>query len=179
MAPTLKQIFTIRLYRNKQDTLNLGAKSGSSMHIITPYSSGSLASLPASPSHPINATLTSGSSNSLHLDMNAVPAPTTHLDARIHFVDQKLNATFYIRFTGVARSDEHIDNILKGNPEARTTESREHYEFMQPVFAVSREEDRWMESTAWVGHGHYVVERDSEGEMDVAVEFEVYRLVTG
>ncbi|KAK4495928.1 hypothetical protein PRZ48_013196 [Zasmidium cellare] len=171
MAPTLEQIFTMRLYRNKEDTLALGTTQGSSMHIITPYSSGSLRSTS------INATLLTGSSNSLHFNPST---STTHLDARIHFLDRALNAAFHVRFTGVARSDELIQKILDGDPEARTTESREHYEFMHPVFEVSREEDRWMESTAWIGHGHYVVERnEADGGIEAAVEFEVYRLVTG
>lgn len=81
----------------------------------------------------------------------------------------------------MAKTDDLIQKILKGSPEARTIESKEHYEFCFPVFEVSREEDGWMETTAWVGNGHYIVEQPqgNAGEMDVAAEFEVYRLVTG
>ena len=74
--------------------------------------------------------------------------------------------------------DALIQRILDGHPEARTTESKDHYEFNNPIFEVSSDEDRWMEPTLWVGHGHYVVEREGK-ETEVAVEFDVCRLVTG
>lgn len=177
MAPTLEQVFTMRLYRSEAGTVPLGSTRGSGVRVVTPYESGYLRGA-SSDTNTINASLIQGSANTLRIDMNASPAPTTFLDARVHFRDEKLGAAFYVRFEGVARVDEHIQKILDGSDDARTTESKDHYEFNSPIFEVSREEDRWMESTLWVGHGHYVVER-KEGEMKVAVEFEVYRLVSG
>ena len=182
MAPTLEQLFTIRLYRSKADTLPLGATRGSGIRVATPYESGYLCSTPTSTStsssSSINASLVQGGSNCLRLDTNAIPVPTIYLDARVYLRDDASGATFYVRFEGVARTDDLIQKILEGNSDARTTESKDHYEFNNPIFEVSREEDRWMESTAWIGHGHYVVERHGD-QMDVAVEFEIYRLLTG
>lgn len=100
--------------------------------------------------------------------MNAKPAPTTYLDARVHFRDETLGAAFHVRFEGVARTDEFLQKILDGSSDARTTQAEEHYEPNNPIFEVSREEDRWMELTSWVGHAHYVVERQG-GKISMAV----------
>lgn len=168
----------MRLYRSEVDTLILPGARGSEVRAIAPYKSGFLHSASGSSSgSAIDASLLQGGSNCLRVDMKAQPAPTTYLDARVHFRDQALGASFHVRFEGVARLDEHLQKILDASPDARTTEAKEHYEFNNPIFEVSREEDRWMESTAWVGHGHYVVERQGEA-MDVAVEFEIYQLVS-
>lgn len=182
MAPTLEHLFTIRAYRSKPDTLNLGPTLGSAARIVAPLTSGYLRSalhdaLPST-SNSVNAALVQGGSDWLRIDPTAVPATTGHLDARMHFRDESLGAIFYVRFEGLIRLDSRMQKILEWQPDAQTTESRDHYGFVHPIVEVSREEDRWMESTAWVGHGHYVVEHEG-GETKVAVEFELYRLVTG
>lgn len=59
----------------------------------------------------------------------SVPAPTIHLDARVRFRDDILGVSFNMHSEGVARTDDLIQKLLDGSSDARTTESKEHYEF--------------------------------------------------
>lgn len=68
-----------------------------------------------------------------------------------------------------------VQKVLEWSPEARTTTSSEHYFVTTPKFEVSSEKLKWMEQTVFVAHGHFVV----PGDGTQAVEYEVYRVVSG
>ena len=70
--------------------------------------------------------------------------------------------------------------MVNWDSQANMTTSAEHYHFSNPIFEVSSERDKWLEDTAWIGHGHYLVDRNEVGEVQgQAVEYEIYRLLTG
>ena len=47
--------------------------------------------------------------------------------------------------------DAEVQKILEWSPEARTTESSEHYFFSTPRFEVSSERLKWMEQEVFIG----------------------------
>jgi len=166
MAPSLEHVLDLRIYRSKTDTLALNSTKGNAQRFISPLTGGYLKG------SSFSADFVQGGSDWLHVD----PATgTTYLDARLHFREQSTGDVFYIRFTGVMRLDASIEKVLQWSPEARSTRAAEHYSFVSPVIEVSAERHKWMEQTAFVGHGHYYV----PGDGTQAVEFEIYRLVTG
>jgi hypothetical protein len=100
---------------------------------------------------------------------------TAYLDARLHFRDNNTNALFYVRFEGVVKIDAKISLVMSWSPEAATSKSSDHYHFIHPIIETSSAEHKWLEETAFVGHGHYFI----PGDGTQAVEFEIYKLVTG
>lgn len=176
MAPTLEQVFTLRIYRTKDDTLSFGPTKGGAPRFISPLTGGYLRSA-GQDDQGIDAKFVQGGSDWLTVDPSTA---TGHLDARVHFRSDNADTdVFYVHFTGLVVMDEKIAPIMAWSAEAATTQSRDHYAFMQPLFEVSNVKHKWMETTAFVGHGHYVVEHGGDGQQRQAVEYEIYKLVTG
>lgn len=77
---------------------------------------------------------------------NAVPtacvplkgSSTEFVDSRVYFRDDVLAEVFYVRFEGVASSDDLTQKILDGSPDTRTTKSMEYYEFSHTIFELNR-----------------------------------------
>ena len=166
MAPTLEQVLSIRIFRSKDDVLTFGSTKGNAQRFIQPLIGGYLRG------DGINADFVQGGSDWVSFD---AATGTGHLDARLQFQDKQTGAAFYVSFTGIVKFDEKIQLVMQWSPEAKTTQSKDHYSFTNPVFEVSNEEHKWMEQTVFVGHGHYYV----PGDGTQAVEYEVYKLVTG
>nr|POF13700.1 hypothetical protein CFP56_02723 [Quercus suber] len=170
MAPTLEQVFVLRTYHTKDDTLSFGSTNGRAPRFIAPLTGGSLRG------SGVDAEFVQGGSDWRTLDTTTM---TGHLDARMHFRSRARTDVFYVHFTGLVRFDEKIGLIMEWSSDVQSTTSADHYSFISPQFETSSAEQKWMERTAFVGHGHYVVEQDDDGSQKQAVEYEIYRLVTG
>lgn len=166
MAPSLEHVLDLRIFRSKEDTLSLNSTKGNAQRFISPLTGGYFKGAD------FCADLVQGGSDWLHLDPNT---GTAYLDARLHFREKDTGSVFYVHFTGIMRLDATIEKVLQWGPEARSTKAGEHYSFVDPVIEVSSDKHKWMERTAFVGHGHYYV----PGDGTQAVEFEIYQLVTG
>lgn len=166
MPPTLEHVLTMRIFRKKEDHIGFNSTRGDAHRHVSPLSGGYLQG------DNVNAQLAPGCSDWLRVD---IATGTGYLDARLQFRDDASGAAFYIRFEGVIRLDPKIQRIIEWSPEAATTESKDHYSFINPVIEVSKEEHKWMEQTAFVGHGHYVI----PGDGTQAVEYEIYKLISG
>lgn len=166
MAPTLEHVLDLRLFRTKDDSLALNSTQGNAPRFIAPLTGGYLKG------DGLSADFIQGGSDWLRLN----PATcTAYLDARLHFRDKETGDVFYISFTGVMRLDPVIEKVVSWAPDAKSTKAAEHYSFVHPVIEVSAERHKWMERTAFVGHGHYYV----PGDGTQAVEFDIYQLVSG
>ncbi|KAK6420014.1 hypothetical protein LTR95_016987 [Oleoguttula sp. CCFEE 5521] len=166
MAPTLEKVFDLRAFLGKTDTLPLGHVKGGAQRIIVPVTSGFLKG------SGVEAEIipTTGA-DWLLLD----PATgTAHLDVRIA-LRTKDGDSIYIYYPGIIKLDEKIGMALSWDPAMRTTKSSDHYFFTTPRIEVSNEKHKWMEQTVFVAHGHFF----AEGDGTQAVEYEVYKLVSG
>lgn len=174
MVPKLVDVLQLRLYQSKDDQLRFGSTKGSAQRFVAPLEGGFLKS--TNNSGTIEADLVQGGSDWLRFDS---VEGLGHLDARLHFRDRKnRDRLFYVRFEGLVRLDEKIQLVFEWSDQAVTTKSSEHYNFVGPIVEVSRDEDKWMEKTVFIGHGHYVVERPESGPQRQAVEYEIYKLAS-
>jgi hypothetical protein len=163
MAPGLEQVFTLRGFISKDDTLAMGSVKGGKHRMIVPVTSGSLSG------NGIEAEILSGAD-----------WPLLDPDAGIIYLDARLQARttsgqmIYIHYPGIMKLDPKLELGLQWSPEAKSTESQNHYWFAFPVFEVSSEELKWMEQSVFVAHGHWLVTDDGRQ----AVEYEVYKVVS-
>lgn len=78
----------------------------------------------------------------------------------------------YIHYNGVLKLDEAVGKVLSWAPDARTTNYGDHEWFSGPIFETSDPNLKWMETSLFVGQGHFVVEGKDE-----AVEYQIYKVV--
>lgn len=177
MPPTLTHVFDLKCYRPRDGLLSFNSTRGDAPRYIAPIGSGHLKTNAKCTTHPVfTAELTPGCADWLRLNTTT---GTGYLDARLQFQDcSDPSSVFFCRLEGTVKMDDEIRKIFEWRNDARTTRSEEHYSFMTPVFEVSKEEHKWMEERVFVGHGHYVVERE-DGEVRQAVEYEVYEVGSG
>jgi hypothetical protein len=164
MPPKLEQVFTLRAFISKDDTLPLGSVKGGAQRTVVPVVGGFLSG------SGLEAKIFHGGGDWSLLD---AASGTLHLDARFQARSES-GDMIYGRYPGIIKLDPEIQKILEWSSEARTTESKEHYFFATPVFEVSSEKFKWMEQSVFVSHGHFVV----PGDGTQAVEYEVYRTVS-
>ncbi|KAK4495114.1 hypothetical protein PRZ48_013441 [Zasmidium cellare] len=173
MPPALTPALSIKLYQSKQNVLTFNSTKGSAPRYIAPLLDGHLLPHSSSTSSSLDAKLVPGSSDWLRVD----PATGTgHLDARRQFRCKTDPASvFFVRFEGIVRMGEAIQKIWESSPEAKTTEYGQGRNFVTPVIECSAEENKWMETTVFIGWGRYVVEGHGE-ERRQAVEYEIFAL---
>ena len=68
--------------------------------------------------------------------------------------------------------DEKTNKILSHTPDAQTTDFGDHEWFMTPVMETDDPKLKWVESSVFVGQGHFIV-----GEEQNALEYQIYKLV--
>jgi Protein of unknown function (DUF3237) len=164
MAPKLEYAFTLTAFVSKEDTLALGAVKGGPIRYVIPVTHGTLEG------SGIKAQLVQGGSDWVLLD------PTTgvaHLDIRTQArtADGDLIFIFY---PGLLKVDEASGKALQWSPEAKTTQSQDHYWMTTPRFETSSEKLKWMEQCMFVGHGHWNI----PGDGTQAAEYEIYKVVS-
>lgn len=167
MAPQLEQVGTIRAFLGpKEHILPLGPTrgQGSTQRIVIPVPSGFIKTTD------FEGSIIPGGSDWLLLD---TAGGVAHLDVRAQARSAD-GEMLYTHYTGLFKVDEMVQKFLEWSPEARTTESKDHYFVSTPVFEVSSERLKWMEQTAFVAHGHFV----APGDGSQAVEYELYKVVS-
>ncbi|KAK3615602.1 hypothetical protein LTR56_026490 [Elasticomyces elasticus] len=165
MAPKLEQVFTMRAFLSKEDTLVIGPIHGGSQRMIAPVTGGFI----KGPG--IEMEFTPGSSDWPRLDATT---GVLHLDVRSQARNRETGDCIFVTYTGFIKLDPLAQAVMEWSPDARTTESSEHYFITTPKFEVSSEALKWMEQTVFVAHGHFVV----PGDGTEAVEYEVYKVVS-
>lgn len=164
MAPQLEQVLTLRAFLGKANTLQLGAVKAGPQRIIIPIDGGFIKG------SDLNAEILPGGGDSLLFD---AASGTGHLNVRFS-ARSEAGDMIYGHYPGILKMDAEAGKCLQWSPEARTTESREHYWFATPVFEVSSERLKWIEQSVFVAHGHFYVPGDGRQ----AVEYEVYRVIS-
>lgn len=165
MAPKLEQVFTLRAFIAKEGTLPLGSVKGGAHRLVVPVVGGFLSG------SGLEAEILPSSGDWPLLDP---AAGIIHLDARLQ-ARSSSGQMIHIRYPGIMKMDPQLEKGLQWSPEAKTTESRDHYWIGVPVFEVNSEELKWMEQTVFVAHGHWYISNDGKQ----AVEYEVYKVVSG
>ncbi|RHZ62626.1 hypothetical protein CDV55_105681 [Aspergillus turcosus] len=162
MGPKLEPCCTMRGYMSKEHTVTLeGIKSGPS-RIIVPITHGFI----VGPG--VKAEVLPGSGDWILLD------PLTnvsHLNVRVQARTAD-GHSLYVHYNGVLKLDEAAGKVLSWAPEARTTNYGDHEWFSGPIFETSDPNLKWMETSLFVGQGHFVVEEKEE-----AVEYQIYKVV--
>jgi Protein of unknown function (DUF3237) len=165
MAPTLEKAFTLTVYLSKADILPFGPIKGGPHRYAIPFSHGTLSG------SGITATILQGGSDWILLDTSTGVA---HLDIRTHGRTDS-GDHIYVHYPGILKMDAATQKALEWSPEAKTTRSEDHYWMTSPIFEVSNEAHKWMEQTAFVGHGHWHI----PGDGSQAVEYEIYKVLSG
>ena len=155
-----------RVYIDRDVTLNLGPIKGGPHRYCVAIPSGYI----SGPG--IEATILPGGSDWLLLD---VASGVAHLDIRTH-ARTATGVAIYIHYTGVLRMDAATQKCLAWEEDARSTQAGDHHWWIGPQFEVGAEELKWLEQTAFVGQGHWIVEGEGK-ERKTAVEYEVYKVV--
>ncbi|KAF2170377.1 hypothetical protein M409DRAFT_51426 [Zasmidium cellare ATCC 36951] len=175
MPPSLTPALTLKIYQSRENVLAFNSTKGLAPRYIAPLVEGHLQPHSSSTSPSFNAALVPGGSDWLRVDPST---GTGHLDARLHFRSKTdPSYVFFVRFEGIVRMDEAIQKIWEWSPEAKTTEFGEGRNFVSPVIECSAEENKWMETTVFVGWGRYVVEGQGD-ERRQAVEYEIFAVGT-
>jgi hypothetical protein len=162
MPPKLEQVFTLRAFLGRDDTLPLGAVKGGAHRIVVPVTGGYLSG------SGLEAKILPGGGDWLLLDPST---GTAHLDIRFQ-ARSDAGEMIYAHYPGIIKLDAEIQKFLQWSSEARTTKSNEHYFVTTPIFEVNSEKLKWMEQNVFLSHGHFVV----PGDGTQAVEYEVYRV---
>ncbi|KAL4805771.1 hypothetical protein BDV18DRAFT_12955 [Aspergillus unguis] len=163
MAINLDLAFVLRLHADTKNVAHLGPVKGGASRMIAPASQGTIKGV----GFDLHADLLPGAADRVLMDPST---KTGHVDVRAqartlagHFLS--------IRYTGIIKADEKSAKIFGQAPDAETTEYRDHYYFIRPVFETSDPDLKWVEETVFLGRGHFVVE---DGR--TAVEYEIYRV---
>jgi hypothetical protein len=80
--------------------------------------------------------------------------------------------SIYIHYHGVLKIDGASQKVLEWSKDAKTTAYGDHEWFSAPIIETSSKDFKWVETSLWVGQGHWVVEGDQQ-----AVEYEIFRVV--
>jgi hypothetical protein len=99
--------------------------------------------------------------------------PTTgvaHLDVRTQARTADGHSVF-VHYSGVLKIDAKLKKVLDWAPDAQTTSYGDHEWFAGPIVETSDPKFKWVETSLFVGQGHWVV--DQEGS---AVEYEIYKV---
>ena len=166
MAPGLEKVLTIEVKQSKEEALSLNSTRGHAPRFIAPLVGCFLRG------QGVDADFVIGGSDWVRFD---TMTNTAYLDARLHFRDKNTKAAFFVWFEGLVRMDEKIQLVWQWSSDAATTDEGDHYFFVNPVIEVSDSRHKWMEQTAFVAQGHYVV----PGDGSQSVGFDVYKLVSG
>lgn len=78
----------------------------------------------------------------------------------------------YVHYKGIMKIDEAAGKFLSWAPDAKSTEYGDHEWFSSPIVETNDPKLKWMETSSFVGQGHFVVE-GTEG----AVEYGIYKVV--
>lgn len=163
MPPRLEQVFTLRAFLGKDNTLPLGSVKGGAHRYVVPVTGGFVSG------SGLEAEILPGGADWLLLDTTT---GTAHLDIRFQ-ARSKDGDMIYGHYPGIIKLDPAIEKFLQWSPEAKTTVSKDHYFFTTPVFEVSSEKLKWMEQAVFLSHGHFYV----PGDGSQAVEYEIYKVV--
>ena len=164
MPPKLEQVFILRAFLGKENTLPLGSVKGGAHRYVIPVSGGFVSG------SGLEAEIMPGGGDWLLLDPTT---GTAHLDIRFQ-ARSKEGDMIYGYYPGIIKLDPEIEKFLQWSPDAKTTESKDHYFFTTPTFETNSETLKWIEQTVFVSHGHFYV----PGDGSQAVEYEVYKVVS-
>lgn len=95
----------------------------------------------------------------------------SHLDVRTQARTSD-GHSLYVHYHGVLKIDEAGQKVLGWDPESQTTKYGDHEWFSAPQIETSDPKFKWVETSMWVGEGHWVVD-----ETGFAVEYEIYKVV--
>ncbi|KAK5705821.1 hypothetical protein LTR17_021332 [Elasticomyces elasticus] len=163
MPPTIEQVFTLRAFLGREDTLPLGPVKGGAHRIVVPVVGGFLSG------SGVEAEILPDGGDWLLLDPTT---GTAHLDIRFQ-ARSSSGDMIYGHYPGILRMDAQVEKFLQWSQEAKTTQSQDHYFFTTPIFEVNSEKLKWMEQNMFLSHGHFYVSDDGRQ----AVEYEVYKVV--
>ncbi|KAK5144699.1 hypothetical protein LTR04_001494 [Oleoguttula sp. CCFEE 6159] len=163
MAPKLEHAFTMRGYISKENSMDLGAMKQGPTRIIVPISHGFVRG------SGLEATIAPGGGDWILFDSTT---NYFHLDVRTQ-ARTKDGDSVYIHYTGILGMDEAAKKVLGWSKDAKTTSYGDHQWFTGPIMEMSSADFKWVETTLFVGQGHFVV----EGEAVSAVEYEIYKVV--
>lgn len=68
--------------------------------------------------------------------------------------------------------DDAANKVLGWTSDAKTTNYGDHEWFAGPIFETSDPKFKWVETSLFVGQGHFVVEGENS-----AVEYQIYKVV--
>ncbi|EXJ60786.1 hypothetical protein A1O7_04939 [Cladophialophora yegresii CBS 114405] len=162
MAPKFEQVFTMRGYMNKENTVNLNAIKNGATRIIVPITHGFIKGAG------LEAEILPGGGDWILLDAST---GVSHLDVRTQARTSD-GHSLYVHYHGVLKVDEAGQQVLGWSPDAKTTKSGDHEWFSAPIMETSDPKFKWVETSLWVGQGHWVVD-----ETGYAVEYEIYKVV--
>lgn len=162
MAPILEQVFKLRAFLSKTDSLSLGPIKAGPHRYIVPVTHGTLEG------PRLKAQLLHGGGDWLLLDTSTGVA---HLDIRAQARSEK-GECIYLHYPGILKMDEATQLALQWSSDARTTRSEDHYFVTTPVFETSSKDLKWMEQNIFIGHGHWYI----PGDGTQAVEYEIYKV---
>lgn len=95
----------------------------------------------------------------------------SHLNVRIQARTPD-GHSLYVHYNGILKVNEAGGKVLSWAPDARTTNYGDQEWFAGPIIETSDPKLKWMETSLFVGQGHFVVEDKEE-----AVEYEIYKVV--
>ncbi|KAK7890391.1 hypothetical protein LTR67_008277 [Exophiala xenobiotica] len=162
MAPKLEQVFAMRGYMSKENTVNLKEIKGGPVRIVVPITHGFIKG------SGLEAEILPGGGDWILLDTSTGVA---HLDVRTQARTAD-GHELYVHYHGVLKIDEAANKVLAWGPDAKTTKSGEHEWFSAPIIETSDPKFKWVETSLWVGQGHWVAD-----ETGFAVEYEIYKVV--
>ncbi|KAJ9494967.1 hypothetical protein LTR99_001298 [Exophiala xenobiotica] len=162
MAPKLEQVFAMRGYMSKENTVNLKEIKGGPVRIVVPITHGFIKG------SGLEAEILPGGGDWILLDTSTGVA---HLDVRTQARTSD-GHELYVHYHGVLKIDEAANKVLAWSPDAKTTKSGEHEWFSAPIIETSDPKFKWVETSLWVGQGHWVAD-----ETGFAVEYEIYKVV--
>lgn len=94
----------------------------------------------------------------------------SHLDVRTQARTSE-GHSLYVHYHGILKIDESGEKVLAWSSDARTTKSGDHEWFSAPIIETDDPKFKWVETSMWVGQGHWVVD-----ETGSAVEYEIYKV---
>jgi hypothetical protein len=183
MAPKLEQVFAMRGYMSKENTVNLKEIKGGPVRIVVPITHGFIKG------SGLEAEILPGGGDWILVSEHYSEVPDgliefysscTQLDTStgVAHLDVRTQARtsdgheLYVHYHGVLKIDEAANKVLAWSPDAKTTKSGEHEWFSAPIIETSDPKFKWVETSLWVGQGHWVAD-----ETGFAVEYEIYKVV--
>ncbi|PVH75079.1 hypothetical protein DL98DRAFT_593467 [Cadophora sp. DSE1049] len=162
MAPKLELCFTMRGYMDKANSHDLKTMKAGPTRIMVPMTHGFIKG------SGLQAKLTPGGGDWILLDTSLNVA---HLDVRTQARTDD-GESVYVHYNGILKIDEAGSKVLAWAKDAKTTNFGDHYWFSGPIIETSSKEFKWVENTAFVGQGRFIVDDDGAE----AVEYEIYKV---